>query len=110
MRDYVALWQDVAANRRFELDELRDGVAGLRLELSDDAGRKVVILFDSQLCYRRMDEGDDLTDITDLRKSAGLGKVFYEVRDSDFLAWFHERSLGSLPGPLSTAFRDLHLE
>lgn len=94
MSDYLAIWQDVAANRRFELDELRDSAGGLRLELSDDADRKVVILFDSHLSYRRIDEGDAFSTIANLVASAGTGKAFYEVQKSDFLAWFHEQSRG----------------
>ena len=94
MTEYSAIWQNLAADRSFELDRLVDSAGELRVELSDNAGRKVVIRFDSHLCYRRMDEGDALNTIRDLAATAGTAKVFYRAQNSDFLDWFHVQSQG----------------
>lgn len=94
MTEYVAIWQNLAAGRSFELDRLVDSVGELRIALSDDAGQKVVIRFDSHLCYRRMDEGDALDAVRDLAATAGTAKVFYRAEKSDFLDWFHAQSQG----------------
>lgn len=94
MNDYVAIRQDVAADHRFECDRLVDSAGKLRIALSDDAGRKVLVQFDSYLSYRRMDEGDALITVEQLERSSSTAKVFYQVRESDFLAWFHAQSRG----------------
>lgn len=94
MTEYFATWQDIAADRSFELDRLVDSAGELRVELSDDAGQKIVIRFDSHLCYRRMDEGDALNTVRELAATVGTAKVFYRAQKSDFLDWFHVQSQG----------------
>lgn len=92
MTEYLAVWQDVVADRSFELDRLIDGAGELRIDLSDNAGRKILVKFDSHLCYRRIDEGDALIIVEDLEASVGASKVFYKVENSEFMSWFHVQS------------------
>ena len=80
MTEYFATWQDLAADRSFELDRLVDSAGELRVELSDDAGQKIVIRFDSHLCYRSMDEGDALNTVRELAATVGTAKVFYRAQ------------------------------
>ena len=92
MSRYIAVWQDVAANHRFELESLLDCLDTLRIDLNDEENRKVSILSENCLAYRRMDEGDALVSINSLISSGGTAKVFYRVEESDFLEWFHSQS------------------
>jgi len=94
MSIYFAIWQDIAANHRFELNSLLDAEGKIRLELIDDMNRKFTIVSETCLSYRRIDEGDALVGIDDLVASAGTAKVFYRVEESEFLEWFHSQSDG----------------
>ena len=94
MSHYLAQWQNLAADHRFELDRLIATAGELRLELTDEAGQALVVRFASPLGYRRLDEGDALTMLEQLAASGGTGKTFYEVENSDYLAWFHEQNRG----------------
>lgn len=93
MSRYFAIWQDIVADHRFELDSLLDAEK-IRLEVSDDINRKFTIVSETCLSYRRIDEGDALVGIDDLIAPAGTAKVFYRVEESDFLEWFHLQSDG----------------
>lgn len=94
MSIYFAIWQDIVANHRFELNSLLDAEGKIRLELSNDENRKFTVISETCLSYRRLDEGDALVGIEDLIASAGTAKVFYRVEESDFLKWFHLQSDG----------------
>lgn len=94
MSRYLAIWQDTAADRRFELDSLSDRAGKLRIEISDETDQKFVITSESYLYYRRLDEGDALIAIGEIRDSAGLARVFYRVEKSGFLEWFDLQNHG----------------
>ena len=94
MSHYLAQWQNLAAGHEFALERLIGTPAELRLELTDEADRVLVVRFDAPLAYRRLDEGDALTMLAQIAASGGNGKTFYEVKDSDFLAWFLEQNHG----------------
>ncbi len=98
MSKYLPQWQDLADGQRFELDRLTATASALRLDLSDEAGQILAVHFSAPIGYRRLDEGDALTMLTQLAASGGTGKTFYEVEESDFLAWFHAQNGGIWEG------------
>lgn len=101
MNRYVPVLQDHAARAPFELDQLVDDAGVLTLRLLDAVYRQFDISFDSCMVYRKMDEGDALLALADMRRLGVAAKWFYMVEDSDFTAWFNEqrcdtRSTGDL--------------
>ena len=94
MNRYVPVLQGHASDKRLELDSLVDSNGILTLRLSSADGSQVRVVFDSYLAYRKLDEGDALEMISWVSHSSILGKSFYEVHDSEFLAWYEEQSAG----------------
>ena len=39
------------------------------------------------MAYRKLDEGDALLTLDNMRKTGGTSRYFYRVEDSDFTAW-----------------------
>jgi hypothetical protein len=62
----------------------------LTLKLVDAQGNAIKVTFDSYLAYRKIDEGDALLTLAEMRNTGGTAKCFYQVQDSAFIAWFNE--------------------
>ena len=89
MNVYVPTFQEYAKNVQLELEQLVDRAGTLALTLGDVNGRHIVLMFDSYMAYRKLDEGDALLTLSAMGKSGGTGKYFYRVDNSDFYAWFN---------------------
>lgn len=77
-----------------ELDEFSDRQGVIEIRLKDLRNNIIIFLFDNHLAYRKLDEGDALVALTQLRATAQLGLLLYEVRNSDFIEWFVAQGYG----------------
>jgi hypothetical protein len=84
---FVPILQEHAPTPIFEFDRLVDEYGVLTVHLLAEDDRQVRLIFDDYLVYRKRDEGDALSTLRDA-KDAPLGRSFYRVEESDFLAWF----------------------
>lgn len=85
---------ELAAASPFELNWLRDDEGVLTISLAAAGHRSVALAFDEYLSYRKRNEGDALSLLSDLGKADLAARWFYEAEDSEFLAWFHRESFG----------------
>jgi hypothetical protein len=85
---YIPFLKEYTLDGRWDLIELFDRGGVLSLNLIDLSGRRLAIIFDSYLLYRKMDEGDAMLTLSLIRNTGGLGKYFYKVEDSDLIRWF----------------------
>ena len=92
MNRYVPILQEHSKDPPLELEQLLDREGTLILTMVDAHERRIRLLFDSYMVYRKMDEGDSLLTLNDMVKTEGTGKWFYRVEDSEFLAWFNRES------------------
>ena len=95
---YVPVLQEHAPTPLFDLDKLVDEWGVLTIHLLDTNERRFSLTFDDYFAYRKRDGGAALKTLND---AAGvLGKSFYRVEESDFLAWFEADSYGTRGKPL----------
>jgi hypothetical protein len=92
MNRYVPILQEFSKLAPLELEQLIDHRGTLTLTMVDAHEQRIKFSFDSYMVYRKMDEGDALLTQVDLEKTGGVGKWFYRVEDSEFLAWFNKES------------------
>jgi hypothetical protein len=89
---YVPILQEVASGNVLELESLIDQAGVLTLALISERGHRINIAFDSYVAFRKLDEGDAMQTLSCVSESSALGKCFYEVHNSEFLAWYHQQS------------------
>jgi hypothetical protein len=91
----IALRTDIALVRP-DTDELNDSGA-LILRLTGSDSQKVALEFSSYHAYRKRDESFANRTLSLLTESVKPSIGFhwlYELQTSEFLAWFHEETLG----------------
>lgn len=89
---YSPTEQKVIKGFMFDCIELRDGKDGLSITLIDENGSKLLVFFENFLAYRRLDEGDAIKIMAEIKPSFEKSKIFYVVEGSKFVAWFNEQS------------------
>jgi hypothetical protein len=87
---FVPIFQEHVSNVHWDLEQLLDCGGTLVLTLIGDHDRQKKIVFDSYVAYRKLDEGDALLMLAIMRETGGTAKCFYQVEDSDFVAWFNK--------------------
>jgi hypothetical protein len=92
---FIPILQEHVRDGHWDLEQLVDRNGILVLTLLDDHGRRMRLSFDSHMAYRRLDEGDALLTLADMRKTGGTARYFYRVEDSTFAAWFNEERCDS---------------
>lgn len=92
MNRYVPILQEYSKFAPLELEQLVDYEGKLTLIIVDAHERRISLTFDSYMTYRKIDEGDALLTLVDMKKTGGLGKWFYRVEDSELLSWFNKES------------------
>ena len=88
MNKYTPILQQYVGDSQFDLEQLCGRAGVLALTLIDQTGQRIKLSFDTYMAYRKLDEGDALLTIAHIKKTAGTGKYFYRVEDSDFVTWF----------------------
>jgi hypothetical protein len=88
--NFIPIFQEYVRAGRWDLEQLIDREGTLVITLLDDAGHRTKLSFDSYMTYRKLDEGDALLTLANMRKSGGTAKYFYLVEDSDFVVWFNK--------------------
>jgi hypothetical protein len=79
---------------RMYCEAILDDSSGFRFFLREEGREGMLqVSFDSELAYRKTDEGDLLLTFQSVPKIGERSHV-YESRDSEFLAWFHRESFG----------------
>jgi hypothetical protein len=73
------------------LERLLDEGGVLTLAMSSESVRANLV-FDDYLAYRKMDEGDAGSTLARIYATSEAGKVLYEVKDSDYVAWYQSES------------------
>jgi hypothetical protein len=96
--NYIPIFQQHVCHERWDLEQLTDREGTLSLTLVDSQQKRMQILFDSHMAYRKLDEGDALLMLANIQKTGGTGKYLYKVEDSTFLAWFNQQRCGDVPG------------
>jgi hypothetical protein len=86
---FVPVFQDQVVTAGLDLEQLTDNIKSLCVTLRDKAGGGITLTFESHMAYRARDEGDAMVTLDLMSKSGGTGKYFYEVEESDFIAWFN---------------------
>jgi hypothetical protein len=92
---FFPILQEHVRDGHWDLEQLVDRNGILVLRLLDDHGRRIKLLFDSHMAYRKLDEGDALLTLADMRKTGGTARYFYRVEESTFLAWFNQERCDS---------------
>jgi hypothetical protein len=92
MNRYIPILQEHSKGAPLELEQLLDHGGTLILTIVDAHERRIRLLFDSYMAYRKLDEGDALLTLADMKRTGGVGKWFDRVEDSEFLAWFNKES------------------
>lgn len=76
---------------KFYLEEILDNKDALKIVLtSESSAHKITLLFHKVFCLRVMDEGDMLRTLSEVKMLPNW--IFYIVKQSSFLNWFHEES------------------
>ena len=94
MNNFIPIFQEHVHAARWNLEQLIDREGTLVLTLMDDARGRIKLSFDSYLSFRKLDEGDALLTLANMRRSGGTAKYFYRVEDSEFVAWFNKERCG----------------
>jgi hypothetical protein len=92
MTEYVPL--DVPWSGASDFAGLQDNGSMLSITVGAKDGRKYCINFVDHAAYRKIDEGDAMRILSDVREHVKLGKNCFETRRSDFLAWLSDQSAG----------------
>ncbi len=87
MNTYTPVLQEIVDGDRLHLESTIEHFGILELNISTDRKRFLKVVFDSHLAYRKVEEGDALLTISEIRNSVGTGKYIYLVNDSDFVNW-----------------------
>lgn len=92
---FIPVFQQHVGNGQWDLEQLVDRSGTLELTLVDSTGRQMSVSFESYLAYRKIDEGDALLMLSEIRKTGGTAKYFYRVENSEFLKWFNNERCAS---------------
>jgi len=98
MSKYVPIAHEYWDNTRLHFDKLIDCSGVLAVYFAALDGRGIELKFDSYLVYRKMDEGDALLVISEMKSSGGTSKFLYRVDESKFLEWFNAERCGEVLG------------
>ena len=87
--NFIPIIQEQVADGHWNLEQLLDREGTLSLALQNDRGQRLTLSFDSYMAYRKVDEGDALLMLSQMRKTGGTAKYFYRVEESTFVEWFN---------------------
>lgn len=94
MNVYFPIFQELFSDSPYSFIRLSDNDEVLEICLLGKSGLKIRFLFDSHLCYRKLDEGDALRTLSQISPEGLAGRYFYLVENSDFVEWFIDQSYG----------------
>jgi len=92
---YEPIRQDIIIGKSYTCEKLYDNRNLLRLKLVSICGDVLFVNFKEHISYRICDEGDCFKLLFDIPKSIGLGRLFYEIKNSDYLNWLKEQNYDS---------------
>lgn len=98
MNRYAAIFEEHKASRAYELDSLVDADGVLTLRLKGDEEARLELVFDAYVAYRKLDEGDAMLTLRRVSDTSALGRTFYEVAESEFVAWYVAQGYGVRKG------------
>ncbi len=78
--------------RSFDDSSLVDAAGVLTLTLVDELSRQVHLTFQEFIAYRKLDEGDALRAVDEIRDNGIQGMGVFVVENSDFLTWLAAES------------------
>lgn len=88
MTSFQPYREDIFDGKLFSFVSIFESGGCLTIKIQAPSGEMISVIFDSFLSYRRIDEGDALKTLSDIKYSCGLGRSIYLVKDSDFIDWF----------------------
>lgn len=94
MNKLVPVEHPLFANAPCEVVMLVDKNGILTLQLEDEIGHQVEILFDDYIYYSKMDEGDALRSLELIQAESCVGHTLVLARNSDLMTWVAHESLG----------------
>jgi hypothetical protein len=92
MTDYAPF--DVPWSGVSDFAGLQDNGSILSITVGAKDSRQYCITFVDHVAYRKIDEGDAIRILSDVREHVKLGKNCFETYDSDFIAWLLDQSAG----------------
>lgn len=98
MTAYLPILQEHVTERTYDFVSLFDTDGVLTIRIIDAARNELNIVTDSYLVYRKMDEGDALVALKEIREAGVSARFFYCIENSKFLSWFEESGFGVRTG------------
>jgi len=110
MNKYAPIEHESLTEAPYVLLSLAESNGSLTLMLEGARGTGVSVCFDGHVFYSKMDEGDALHTVHELKQSSCIGATLIEAFDSELLHWFSRESFGVRSGNVLTHYVLLTLD